>query len=77
MKIIGTAGSSYGLEMVKNQGADYVFNHKDSNYMEKIKELYPDGLDLVLEMLANVNLNNDLGVLRWKKGRIVVSSKLN
>ncbi len=75
MKIIGTAGSAYGLELVKNQGADYVFNHKDSDYMERIKELYPDGIDLVLEMLANVNLNNDLQILKWKRGRVVVSSR--
>ena len=40
--------------------------------MEKIKALFPDGLELVLEMLANVNLNNDLQILRWKKGRVVV-----
>ena len=40
--------------------------------MEKIKALYPDGLELVLEMLANVNLDNDLNVLKWKKGRVVV-----
>lgn len=72
LKIIGTAGSSHGLELVKNQGADHIFNHKDSNYMEKIKELFPDGLDIVLEMLANVNLNNDLQILKWKKGRVVV-----
>jgi len=72
MKIIGTAGSESGLNLVKSQGADYVFNHKESNYMEKIKALFPDGLELVLEMLANVNLNNDLQILRWKKGRVVV-----
>ena len=40
--------------------------------MEKIKALCPDGLELVLEMLANVNLDNDLNILKWKKGRVVV-----
>jgi D-arabinose 1-dehydrogenase-like Zn-dependent alcohol dehydrogenase len=40
--------------------------------MEKIKALCPDGIELVLEMLANVNLDNDLNILKWKKGRIVV-----
>lgn len=72
MTVIGTAGSSAGLELVKNQGADHVFNHRDSDYMEKIKNMFPDGLDIILEMLANVNLNNDLQILRWKKGRVVV-----
>ena len=41
--------------------------------MEKIKAICPDGIELILEMLANVNLNNDLQILRWKKGRVVVS----
>lgn len=72
MKIIGTAGTPEGMELVTKNGADYVFNHRDPDYMEKIKELFPDGLELILEMLANVNLNNDLQILRWKKGRVVV-----
>jgi NADPH:quinone reductase len=72
MNVIGTAGTDAGLDLVKSQGADYVFNHKEKNYMDKIKEICPDGVDIVLEMLANVNLNNDLQILRWKKGRVVV-----
>ena len=58
---------------MKDIGADYVFNHREPNYMEKIKAICPDGIELILEMLANVNLNNDLQILRWKKGRVVVS----
>ena len=57
---------------VKSQGADHIFNHREKGYMEKIKSLYPDGLELVLEMLANVNLENDINILKWKKGRVVV-----
>jgi NADPH2:quinone reductase len=72
MKVIGTAGTAEGLKIVKETGADYVFNHREQNYMEKIKALNPEGLDLVVEMLANVNLDNDLQILRWKKGRVVV-----
>lgn len=72
LTVIGTAGSAEGIELVEKQGADYVFNHRDPDYMEKIKKIFPDGLELILEMLANVNLNNDLQILRWKKGRVVV-----
>ena len=72
LKVIGTAGSDAGLKLVKEQGADYVFNHREKNYMEKIKSSFPDGIELVLEMLANVNLENDLYILKWKKGRVVV-----
>ena len=72
MKVIGTAGTQAGLELVKSQGADFVFNHRESGYMEKIKDIYPDGVDIILEMLANVNLNNDLQILKFKKGRVAV-----
>lgn len=75
MKIIGTAGTQAGLDLVKQQGADFVFNHREEGYMEKIKSLFPDGIDIILEMLANVNLNNDLQILKFKKGRIAVIYK--
>jgi NADPH2:quinone reductase len=71
--VIGTAGSQAGLDLVKAQGADHVFNHHQSDtYLNEIKSLFPDGLDIVLEMLANVNLDKDLSLLKWKRGRIVV-----
>lgn len=72
LKIIGTAGTKEGMELVKEQGADYVYNHKENDYMEKVKHDHPEGIDIILEMLANVNLNNDLQILKAKKGRVVV-----
>lgn len=54
-----------------------MFNHREKDYMEKIKSLYPEGLELIMEMLANVNLDKDLYLLKWKKGRIVVYNLLN
>ena len=76
LKIIGTAGTKEGMELVKEQGADYVYNHKEENYMETVKHDHPDGIDIILEMLANVNLNNDLQILKAKKGRVVVNKTL-
>ena len=75
MKVIGTAGTQEGLDLVKKQGADFVFNHRETGYLDKIKALFPDGVDIIVEMLANVNLDNDLQMLKWKKGRVGVSFK--
>lgn len=72
LRVIGTAGTEAGMSLVKSTGADYVFNHRDENHMEKIKVLNPEGLELVIEMLANVNLANDIQILKWKKGRVMV-----
>ncbi|CAF0822396.1 unnamed protein product [Brachionus calyciflorus] len=72
LRVIGTAGSEAGLELVKTTGADYVFNHREEGYMDKIKALNPEGLEIIIEMLANVNLANDIQILKWKKGRVMV-----
>ncbi|KAH9495769.1 hypothetical protein Btru_013274 [Bulinus truncatus] len=70
-RVIGTAGTKEGLELVLKQGADAVFNHKEDNYVQKIKEFTKGKVDVILEMLANVNLNKDLDLL-CHRGRVVV-----
>ena len=72
MKVIGTVGTARGAEMVRNQGVEHVFNHNSEGYLEQIREAtHGSGVDLILEMLANVNLANDLSIIA-NKGRIVV-----
>ncbi len=72
LKIIGTASSEEGKRLIKEQGADFVFDHSAPNYLDEILEATnSDGANIILEMLANVNLNNDLNLVA-KKGRIVV-----
>ena len=72
MVVFGTAGTEKGLELVKRQGADHVFNHTQPDYLEKIMQASGgQGVDLILEMLANVNLGNDLKLLAFG-GRVVV-----
>lgn len=70
--VIGTAGSERGMELVRSQGAHHVLNHKESGYLDGLKD-FPcgKGVDVVLEMLANANLGSDLGVLA-PGGRVVV-----
>ncbi|OLE52929.1 MAG: quinone oxidoreductase [Acidobacteria bacterium 13_1_20CM_3_53_8] len=72
LTVIGTGGTEEGLRLVREQGAHYVFDHHQPDYLKEIMALAGGrGVDLVLEMLANVNLANDLGVLA-QKGRVVV-----
>jgi NADPH:quinone reductase len=70
--VIGTAGSAAGLDVVRGLGARYAVNHKDANYLDAITKLTGGrGPDVILEMLANVNLDHDLTVIA-PSGRIVV-----
>jgi NADPH2:quinone reductase len=72
MKIIGTCGSDRGQHLVKEQGAHYVFNHHSPEHFREIMHATEGrGVDVVLEMLANVNLGKDLPVLA-ENGRVVV-----
>jgi NADPH2:quinone reductase len=71
LTVFGTGGTEEGREEVRRQGAHHVFDHHESGYLDRIHELSGDGVDLVIEMLANVNLGNDLGILA-PAGRVVV-----
>ncbi|XP_059169482.1 quinone oxidoreductase-like isoform X4 [Physella acuta] len=71
LRMIGTAGTKEGLELAKQNGAELVFNHREEGYQDQILKSIPGGVDVVLEMLANVNLQNDLNLVNFR-GRIVV-----
>ncbi len=73
MTVIGTAGSQRGLDLAKKEGAHYVFDHTKPGYAEEISKVTPGGkgLDVILEMLANVNLATDLKLLAMN-GRVVI-----
>ncbi len=71
-RVFGTAGTADGLDRVREQGAEQAFNHKDPGYLDQItKATDGKGVALILEMLANVNLDKDLGLLA-KHGRVVI-----
>lgn len=72
LKIIGTASSEDGKKLVKEQGADFVFDHSKDNYLDEIKEATGGkGVEIILEMLANENLQKDFEALA-KFGRITI-----
>lgn len=72
LTVLGTAGTKRGLDLVASLSAGAVFNHRDADYIEAIKTATKDsGIDLIIEMLANVNLEKDLDLLA-PHGRVVV-----
>lgn len=71
-RVIGTAGSDRGRKLVEDEGAHYVLNHRAPSYLGQLSHLTGGkGVDVILEMLANINLGNDLTVLA-RGGRVVV-----
>jgi NADPH:quinone reductase len=72
LTVIGTAGTDRGRRLVLEQGAHHVLDHTAASYLDELLRLTGGrGVNVVLEMLANVNLQKDLGVIAMR-GRIVV-----
>jgi NADPH2:quinone reductase len=72
LTVIGTAGTEKGLKLVLEQGAHHVVDHRKEGYAEEIMALTKGrGVNVILEMLANVNLARDLTLLALR-GRVVV-----
>jgi NADPH2:quinone reductase len=72
LTILGTAGTDAGRKLVAEQGAQHVLDHRAPDYLQQILSLTSGrGVDLILEMLANVNLGKDLTVLA-RGGRVIV-----
>ena len=72
LKVIGTAGTPKGRELVLREGAHHALDHRAPDYLEQLRS-YTGGrsADIILEMLANVNLGKDLPLLA-PRGRVVV-----
>jgi NADPH2:quinone reductase len=72
LTVIGSAGTERGRNLVLEQGANHVLDHTTDGYLDQVLSLTNGrGVDLIMEMLANVNLGNDLNVLA-PGGRVVI-----
>ena len=72
LRVVGTAGTDEGLRLVEAQGAHAFVNHRTEGYEDLLRELTGGrGYDVILEMLANVNLDRDLDLVA-RFGRVVV-----
>jgi len=72
LTVLGTGGTDRGRALVTEQGAHHVLDHRAGDYTGRILELTGGrGVDVVIEMLANVNLDKSLNLLA-KHGRLVV-----
>jgi NADPH2:quinone reductase len=72
LRVFGTAGSDEGRKLAREQGAHEVFDHRAPDHFEQIMNATGGrGVDVILELLANVNLGRDLTILA-KGGRVAI-----
>lgn len=69
--VVATASTPEGTALALSAGAAHVFNHRSPGYLEQIAAALPGGPNVIVEMLANVNLDHDLTLLA-RHGRVVV-----
>jgi NADPH2:quinone reductase len=70
MEMHGTAGTEEGLSLIRSLGASRAFLHR-GDYISDIKKSQPEGYNLILEMRAEKNLENDLSLL-GRGGRVII-----
>jgi NADPH2:quinone reductase len=76
MVVIGTGGTEKGRELVMKQGAHYALDHGTRGHLEGLGPITADrGVDVIIEMLANVNLDEDLKVLATRGRLVIVGSR--
>ena len=72
LRVFGTASSFEGTRLIANQGADATFDHSADDHLAEVFEATGGkGVDVIIEMLANENLQRDFEALSMF-GRIVV-----
>lgn len=70
--VSGTGGGAEGAAFVKSLGAHHAVDHRAPGYQEElVKRTNGRGFDVIVEMLANVNLAADL-TMAAPRGRVAV-----
>lgn len=68
-KVITTA-STENHDYVKKLGADIAIDYHKESFVEKIKEIFPNGIDVVFDTIGGKTQQESFNVLK-KRGRIV------
>jgi NADPH2:quinone reductase len=72
LRVIGTAGSDKGRQMLRELGVHAALDHHASDLTTQVLNATEGrGPDIIIEMLANANLSKDLGMIAHR-GRIVL-----
>lgn len=76
LRVIASASTDKGQRLAVEQGADFVVDHTQREHYELIMDYTEQaGVNIILEMMAHVNLSNDLQILAAKGRVVVIGSK--
>jgi len=72
--VVGTAGTTDGMDVVTRSGAHHVFNHNHKSYEKEMVEKI-GCFDVIIEHLANINLGHDVQMLKPQARVLVVGCR--
>jgi NADPH2:quinone reductase len=76
LEVFGTAGSEEGKQLVKSMGAAHVLDHNDPDHLRQLLDLTGGrGVDVVIEKLADANLQRDFEGLAMFGRLVIVGSR--
>ena len=74
--ILVTAGSDEKCDACRGLGAAHAINYRAGDWAAEVRQLLPEGVDLILDMVGADYLADNLGLLR-NKGRLVLIATLS
>jgi NADPH:quinone reductase len=70
--VIAAASADNKLELCKNKGADFVINYSASDLKESLKELTPDGVNVIYDPVGGALSENAIRSIAWQGRYLVV-----
>ncbi|HIP86583.1 MAG TPA: alcohol dehydrogenase [Aquifex sp.] len=67
--VVTTTSSDWKVQKLKELGADYVINHQTEDIEKRVREIFPEGVDLVIDHVGEKTLPISLKLLK-KGGRL-------
>jgi NADPH:quinone reductase len=68
-EIITTVGREDKAKRLREWGVPHVINYREADFVEVIREIYPDGIDVVEDFVGTAYLARHISLLRWR-GRL-------
>lgn len=68
-EIITTVGREDKAQRLRDWGVDHVLNYREVDFAEAIRDIYPDGIDVVEDFVGPAYLARHISLLRWR-GRL-------